>query len=273
MKPWPGQHALGVTLVTDQQRLAGKVALVTGAAGAIGAATIRLLLARDASVLAVDRDVSALHSLRATLDVGDRFSGLEGDVGSEASVRDFVENTVAHFGRIDILFNNAGIEGSVRPLTETPLADFRRVLDINVVGVFLGMKYVIPVMVKQGFGAIVNASSTAGLTGAAGVCAYNASKHAVIGLTRSACAEWAAKGIRINAIAPGPIDSRMMSSLEAGFLPGDPGAVRLQLTGRIPAGRYGSADEVAAMVAFLASDDALYLNGGVFPVDGGYLVH
>jgi len=259
--------------VTDQQQFTGKVALVTGAAGAIGAATIRLLLARDAAVVAVDRDIAALHLLRATLAVGERFCGLEGDVSAETSVRDFVEQAVASFGRIDILFNNAGIEGLVRPLTETPLADFRRVLDINVVGVFLGMKYVIPVMVKQGFGAIVNASSTAGLTGAAGVCAYNASKHAVIGLTRSACAEWAAKGIRINAIAPGPIDSRMMSSLEAGFLPGDPGAVRLQLTGRIPAGRYGSADEVAAMVAFLASDDALYLNGGVFPVDGGYLVH
>jgi len=259
--------------MTDHQHLGGKVALVTGAAGAIGEATVRLMLARKAGVIAVDRDIAALHRLGRSLDLGKQFCALEADVSSESSVQEFVAKGLASFGRIDILFNNAGIEGSVRPLTETSLADFERVMDINVLGVFLGMKHVIPIMAKNGGGAIINASSTAGLTGAAGVCAYNASKHAVIGLTRSACAEWAAQGIRINAVAPGPIDSRMMSSLESGFLPADPEAVRRQLTAMIPTGRYGSPEEVAAMVAFLASDEARYLNGTVFPIDGGYLVH
>jgi NAD(P)-dependent dehydrogenase (short-subunit alcohol dehydrogenase family) len=143
---------------------------------------------------------------------------------------------------------------------------------VNVVGVFLGLKHVIPIMARGGGGAIINTSSVAGLTGTPGICAYNASKHAVIGLTRSAAAEWAGRGIRINAINPGPIASRMMRSLEEGLSPGQAAAVRAKFEAMIPAGRYGTAEEVATLVAFLASDDARYVNGAVHPIDGGFTV-
>jgi NAD(P)-dependent dehydrogenase (short-subunit alcohol dehydrogenase family) len=253
----------------DDNRLEGKIALVTGAGGEIGAATVRLMLARGARVVGVDRDAHALQRLGERLGSDSQFMGVEADVSSEDSVRGYVATCLAKFGRIDVFFNNAGIEGSVRPITEYSLSDFQRVMDVNVVGVFLGMKHVIPVMAAAGGGAIVNTSSTAGLTGSPGVCAYNASKHAVIGLTRSAAAEWASKGVRINSIAPGAIASRMMASLEEGFMPGHATDVRAALSAKIPVGRYGSPEEVAALVAFLASEDARYMHGAVFTIDGG----
>jgi NAD(P)-dependent dehydrogenase (short-subunit alcohol dehydrogenase family) len=175
-------------------------------------------------------------------------------------------------GRIDVFFNNAGIEGVVAPITEFKLADFEKVIAVNVVGVFLGLKHVIPVMLESGGGSIINMSSVAGLTGTPGISAYNASKHAVIGITRSAAVEWASKGIRINSVNPGPIASRMMESLEEGFQPGKAAAMRAQFSTMIPIGRYGTPEEVATMVAYLASDDARYLTGAVFPIDGGMTV-
>jgi NAD(P)-dependent dehydrogenase (short-subunit alcohol dehydrogenase family) len=262
-----------ISTFLNSNSLHGKAAIVTGAGGEIGAATTRLLLARGARVVGVDLDLSALRRLSDGLDAGSDLIITAGDVTSEPSVRDFVAACRDGFGRIDIFFNNAGIEGPVRPLTETSLSDFQRVMDVNVVGVFLGMKHVIPVMVAGGGGAIINTSSTAGLTGSPGVCAYNASKHAVIGLTRSATAEWGSKGIRINSITPGPIASRMMASLEEGLSPGQSQALRACVSAKIPTGRYGLPEEVATMVAFLASDDARYLNGAVFTIDGGYMVH
>ena len=164
----------------------------------------------------MDRDEHALERLLTGRRHAGKLIGFRGDVADEASVASVVAAAVSVLGGISIFFNNAGIEGAVHPITEYPLAEFRRVLDVNVIGVFLGLKHVIPVMLAGAGGAIINTSSTAGLTGTPGVSAYNASKHTVIGLTRSAAAEWAARGIRINAVSPGPIDSRMMASLEDG---------------------------------------------------------
>jgi NAD(P)-dependent dehydrogenase (short-subunit alcohol dehydrogenase family) len=256
----------------NSNRLDGKVALVTGAAGEIGTAAVRLMAARGARIIAVDRDQTCLDRLAAALGPELPHLGLVADVTREADVAAYVERAVSASGRIDIFFNNAGIEGPVTPIVDFPLADFERVLAVNVVGVFLGLKHVIPVMARGGGGAIINTSSVAGLTGTPGICAYNASKHAVIGLTRSAAAEWAGRGIRINSINPGPIASRMMRSIEEGLAPGQAAEVRAKFEAMIPAGRYGTAEEVAAIVAFLASDDARYVNGAVHPIDGGFTV-
>lgn len=252
----------------DSNRLDGKFALITGAGGEIGSATARLMAARGASVVAVDRDAAALEALRAEMG-GSLLAALVADVSDEASVRGYVGDAVAAAGRIDVFFNNAGIEGPAWRLPDYPLEDFQRVLAVNVTGVFLGMKHVIPAMLASGGGSIINTSSTAGLRGSGGLCAYVASKHAVIGLTRSAADEWAEHGIRINCVNPGPIEGRMMQSIEQGLQPGNNGAVAAAIAASNPARRYGLPEEVATLVAFLASDDARYIHGAVHAVDGG----
>ena len=226
------------------------------------------MIARGARIIAVDRDKEALQKLAAELGHGLDLTAVEGDVSDEGSVAAFVARAREATGRIDIFFSNAGIEGPVHPIAEYPLAEFRGVLDVNVGGVFLGLKHVIPVI--GGGGAVINTSSVAGLTGTAGICAYNASKQAVIGLTRSAAAEWGGRGIRVNSIHPGPIASRMMASLEEGLSPGKATEVRAQFSAMIPALRFGTPEEGAALVAFLASEDAHYIHSAVFVVDGGF---
>jgi NAD(P)-dependent dehydrogenase (short-subunit alcohol dehydrogenase family) len=252
----------------DSNRLDGKVALITGAGGEIGRATARLMAARGARIVAVDRDSAALEALGA--DLGDALvAAIAADVTDEAAVRGYVAAARAAAGRIDVFFNNAGIEGPVHQLPDFPLEDFERVLAVNVTGVFLGMKHVIPVMLESGGGSIVNTSSSAGLRGTGGLCAYVASKHAVIGLTRSAAAEWAQHGIRINCINPGPIEGRMIRSIEQGLEPGNNGTLAAAMAAANPSRRYGLPEEVGALVAFLASDDSRYINGAVHSVDGG----
>jgi len=254
----------------NNNQLDGLVAVITGAGGEIGSATCRLIVARGAKVLGVDRNPASMAGLANEL--GESFRCIEADVTDEDSVRDYVRTAVDIFGRIDIFFNNAGIEGPVHPIGDYPLETFRKVVDVNLIGVFLGLKHVVPLMMAAGKGSVINTSSVAGLTGTAGICAYNATKHAVIGLTRSVAAEAAPRGVCINSVNPGPIASRMMSSLEDGLGGGNGPAVHDALKGMIPAGRYGTTEEVAALVAFLASEDARYINGAVMTVDGGFTV-
>ena len=249
------------------QDMTGKIALITGAAGAIGHASATLLASRGATIAAMDIKGADFAPLRAVVP-DDRLLTLEGDVTDEASYAAAVAATVKAFGKIDIFFNNAGIEGPSASIPDFPLDGFRKVMEVNVIGVFLGLKLVMPVMVKAGHGSIVNSSSVAGLTGSPGLCAYVASKHAVIGLTRTAAMECGAKGVRVNCINPGPIEGRMMTSIEKG-LGAKAQEVHDGLAATIPMKRYGTPEEVAALVAFLASDDAGYINGGAYAVDGG----
>ena len=255
--------------MTDRIRLDGRVAVVTGAAGVIGAATIRLLAERGARIVAVDRKAAELKTAIADLPASAQALAVTADVTQEDEVAEYVRAAVAKFGTIDIFYNNAGIEGDVRPITEYALESFRRVLDVNVVGVFLGIKHVLPVMLKQNKGSIINTASIAGLMGSPLIAVYSASKHAVIGLTKSAAWECTGTGVRVNCVCPGLIDSRMLSTIIQGRSPGNAPTPNDKLVERIPARRLGQASEVASIVAFLASDEASYVSGSHYTVDGG----
>jgi len=248
------------------QILDGKVALVTGAAGEIGAATVALLAERGARIVAVDRDAEGLARAIRQLPASAETLSITADVTRDDEVASYVEQTVARMGGVHIFFNNAGIEGDIKAIPDYPLDTFRRVLDVNVVGVFLGMKYVLPVMYRQNAGSIINTASIAGLMGSAHIAAYTASKHAVIGLTKSAALECTDTAVRVNCVCPGLIHSRMLSSIIAGRSGPTPTE---RVVDRTPARRLGLAREVAAVVAFLASDDASYVSGSSYTVDGG----
>jgi len=191
------------------------------------------------------------------------------DVTREEEVAEYVHAALDKFGTIDAFFNNAGVEGEVKPIQDYPLEAFRKVLDVNVVGVFLGMKHVLPVMLKQNKGSIINTASIAGLMGSPMIAVYSASKHAVIGLTKSAAWECTGTGVRVNCVCPGLIDSRMLSTILQGRNPGNEPPPNDKIVDRIPARRLGQASEVASIVAFLASDEASYVSGSAYTVDGG----
>ncbi len=249
-------------------RFAGKTAIVTGAGGQIGAATAGRLASEGARVLVVDRDTdgaeATVAAIRAAGGVAECFTA---DVTDAASVAAYAAaGAELGGGRVELFYNNAGIEGVVAPIEEYPDDDFDRVIAVNVRGVFLGLKHVIPYVPRGG--AIVNTASTAGLRGTAGVVAYIASKHAVIGITRTAALELADRGIRVNAVCPGPVEGRMVQSLERGFGATDPRSAPT----RLPLGRYGKREEIAAMVAFLLSDESSFSTGGQFVADGGRTV-
>ena len=192
------------------------------------------------------------------------------DVTRAADVEGYTLATVGRFGRLDVLFNNAGIEGQVRPIVEADEALFDQVLAVNVRGVWLNLKHSLRAMTKAGNrGSIVNTSSALGTRGLHNHGAYVASKHAVIGLTRVAALEAAPNGIRVNAICPGPTDTQMIRRMEEQTAPDDPASVHAFLEGRIPLGRYADPDEIAAAVVFLASEEASFVTGSVLVADGG----
>lgn len=249
-------------------RLKGKVAIITGAAGGIGAAAAKRFLAEGARVVMVDLDEKALKQAARRLDPR-RVELCAADVTQVADTKRYIAAAVKRFGGVDILLANAGIEGRVAKITDYPEDVFDRVMAVNVRGVWLGLKHVIPAMKKRGGGSIVITASTAGIKGAPNMSAYITSKHAVVGMMRSIALECAPLGIRVNSVNPSATETRMMRSIEQGNSPGKPALARKRVVASTPLGRYAEPAEVAALMLFLASEDASFCTGGVYSIDGG----
>ncbi|RAL24039.1 SDR family NAD(P)-dependent oxidoreductase [Thermoflavimicrobium daqui] len=247
-----------------------KVVLITGAAGEIGRATARKFMNSKAKLALVDVNKSALEEVVRELKLEeDQVLTIAADCSKEEDVVNYTQEVVRYFGQIDVFFNNAGIEGKVGPITDLDIEVLDQVYQVNIRGVFLGLKHVLRVMKEQGSGVVINTASIAGKFGSTGLAAYTASKHAVIGLTKTAALESADFGIRVNAICPSPIHTRMMRSIEDGVAPGKGEFVKEKLIQSIPMKRYGEVDEVANLVYFLASDEASYITGNHYAIDGG----
>jgi 3alpha(or 20beta)-hydroxysteroid dehydrogenase len=250
--------------------LTGKAAVITGGGGGIGTAAGVALGRAGGRVLLVDIDPRRLEVAAELVGAtGAQVLTHVADVTSSAAVRGYVAAAVEAFGTIDVFFNNAAIIGPIAALAEYDEDAFDRVMAINVRGVFLGLRHVLPVMLAQGSGSIINTGSLSSERGLPGTPAYNAAKHAVLGLTRSAASEVAQSGVRVNAVLPGMIDTPMLAEVASGFP--DPQAARDAAAGVSPQGRLGRAEEVAEVVAFLASEAASLVNGVAWAVDGGIL--
>jgi NAD(P)-dependent dehydrogenase (short-subunit alcohol dehydrogenase family) len=250
------------------KQLEGKIALITGASQGIGAATARLFAQASATVVLASRSEEELaHNVEEIKANGGEAMAVTTDVTHADSVEIAIRRTVAAYGRLDIAVNNAGMSGGNKPLAEIPEDLFDRIIETNLKGVFLGMKYEIPAMLDGGGGVIVNISSTMGLVGAgAGIAPYIASKHGVVGLTKAAALEYARQNIRVNTIAPGttltPVNERWLADEQT----------RQRMTGSIPMGRVANAEEVAEAILWLCSDAASFVTGVTLPVDGGSIV-
>ena len=240
----------------------GKVALVTGGASGLGRATVEAFGASGASVVFgdINREAGERYAEELT-SAGRKVEFYEVDVAAEESVKALVARTVERFGGLDIAHNNAGIEADTVPLAEAPSDNWRRVLDVNVSSVFYCLKAEIPHMIARGGGAIVNTASISGLIGGYRLAAYTATKHAVIGLTKGAAIDYASKGVRINSLCPGAIDTPFIAEIPRPMLD--------RLLFGTPMGRLGQASEMARAVLWLCSDDASYVTGHALAVDGG----
>lgn len=242
------------------------VVLITGALTGIGRATALAFAREGADVIVSGRRDEAGHALAAELrGLGARAEYLRADVRVEADVRALVEQVVERFGRLDVAVNNAGTEGQLGLLTEQSEDNYRATFDTNVLGILLSLKHEMRVMLKQGHGAIVNLSSIAGQVGFPGASIYVASKHAVEGLTKSAALEGAAAGVRVNAVAPGPVQTEMLDRFTGGNEDAKSGFLA-----SLPARRAGTPEEIAQTILFLASDKARFLTGQSVNVDGGF---
>src|SRR5262249_31475520 len=244
--------------------LAGKVAVITGASRGIGAATARYFSAAGATVVLAARDEQALAAVAQDIRAaGGQVSAVPTDVGDPTSIEQLVKLTLDTYGHLDAAFNNAGEGHRPTSLADIPVEDFDRVVRVNLRGIFLAMKHEIPAMVASGGGAIVNMSSTAGLSGVPGIASYVAAKHGIIGLTESAALDYAQGNIRVNAVAPGPILTHRLMQLTDG--------AREQFATPVPMHRLGRPEEVAATVVWLCSDQAAFITGATITVDGGRL--
>jgi NAD(P)-dependent dehydrogenase (short-subunit alcohol dehydrogenase family) len=252
-----------VTTPSPVPSLAGKVALVTGGSSGIGRASAIAFAAADATVVVADvDDTGGQETVRRIADAGSTGLFLHADVARASEVEAMIEQTVATYGRLDCAHNNAGIEGPLGSLIDCTEEEWDRVIGVNLKGVWLCLKYEIPRMLEQGGGVIVNTASVAGLVGSLAVPIYGASKHGVVGLTRSAALTYAKSGIRVNAVCPGYIQTPMLHrhpELEARAL------------AREPIGRLGTPEEVAAAVVWLCSDAASFVTGHALVIDGALL--
>jgi NAD(P)-dependent dehydrogenase (short-subunit alcohol dehydrogenase family) len=245
----------------------GQVAVVTGGSSGIGRATALAFAAEGASVVVADRELDAGEEVVAAVEAsGSPALFVEVDVADAADVDRLVSTTMHEFGRIDHAFNNAGIEGAQAITGEADVDDWHRVIGVNLTGVWLCLRAELSVMAAQGSGAIVNCSSVAGLVGFPGIGAYTASKHGIIGITRTAALEYAPSGIRVNAVCPGVIDTAMVER----FTHGDAETLG-QLVSAEPVGRLGTSEEIASAVLWLCSPGASFVTGHALAVDGGFV--
>ncbi len=248
-------------------KLDGKVAVVTGGASGIGRATALLFAEEGAKVIVADWDeAKGAQVAREVQGCGGEAKFVKVDVSRAEDVLMMVNTAVEIYGRLDVLFNNAGVEGEQAPTADCTLENFDRVIGINLRGVFLGMKYGIPAMLRVGGGSIINTASVAGLVGFASIPAYSASKGGVIQLTRTAALEYAKQNIRVNVICPGVIWTPMVERFVA---PAE--EIRKTLEEMEPVGRFGMPEEVARLALFLACDDSSFCTGAPFIVDGGFV--
>ena len=247
----------------------GKVALVTGAGGkgGIGRAAALMFAEKGARVAVADIVDGGHETAKLIEGIGGKALFIKTDVTKAEEVEAMVKGTMDHFGRMDYAFNNAGIEGKMGPIADCTVENFDLTIAINLRGIFLSMKYEIPIMIANGGGAIVNTASVAGLVGYPGLPAYVASKHGVNGLTKNAALEYAASGIRVNSVCPGPIKTEMIDRIGVAMGVDDVDAV---FTANQPIKRMGTPEEIAEMATFLCSDSASFITGVNYAVDGGY---
>ncbi|MCH1625743.1 SDR family NAD(P)-dependent oxidoreductase [Ferdinandcohnia quinoae] len=247
--------------------LSNKIAVITGAGSGIGRASSLKLASDGATVVVVDfNKETGEETLKLVKEQGGEGIFIQADVSKTEDVQNYVNKAVETYGRIDIFFNNAGVIQKFAPFTEVEESEFDRIMSVNVKGIFLGMKYVLKVMEAQGFGSVINTASTAGVRAEHSVAVYSASKHAVVALTKGAALEYAKKGIRINALCPGGVETALTASVteqfeKGGYIPEELPNMRM--------GRYAAPKELAEMVAYLASEKASYMTGSIVLVDGG----